>query len=218
MKRVNQKSFCIAAVLFAAFAVWTVLVRLVDVRPIGPQGSSVGFAGLNGFVHSLTGVHMTLYIVTDWMGLVPVCVCVFFAFFGLWQLIKRKGPLKVDFDILVLGVFYIAVFASYLLFEIFVINYRPILIEGRLEASYPSSTTMLVMCIMPTALMQAKARIKNKAARCAVVAIISVFSVFMVVGRLISGVHWFSDIAGGAFLSAGLVMAYRFAVSFIGEE
>ncbi|MBQ2911285.1 MAG: phosphatase PAP2 family protein, partial [Clostridia bacterium] len=90
-----------------------------------------------------------------------------------------------------------------------VVNYRPVLINGYLEASYPSSTTMLVMCVMPTAIMQFNARIKNNVLKRFVASAIIAFIVFMVIGRLVSGVHWFTDIIGGVLLSAGLVMMYR---------
>lgn len=110
-----------------------------------------------------TGVHFELYNITDWLGLVPLFVCMGFGILGLVQWIKRKSICKVDHDILILGGFYIITIAAYLLFESVVINYRPVLIGGILEASYPSSTTMLVMCVMPTAIMQLKSRIKNKA-------------------------------------------------------
>lgn len=39
------------------------------------------------------------------------------------------------------------------------VNYRPVLIEGRLEASYPSSTTLLVVSVMPTLMFQAYRRV-----------------------------------------------------------
>ena len=154
MERKNKKMLALGASLVAAFALWTVLVRFVDVRAIGPEGSSVGFAALNGFVHELTGVNWLLYTVTDWLGLVPIAAALGFAILGLVQLIKRKSLWKVDRSILALGVFYIVVIAAYVFFEMVVINYRPTLIEGYLEASYPSSTTMLVTCVMPTAAMQ----------------------------------------------------------------
>ena len=204
----KKKKLCIAIALLAAFALWTILVSLVDVRAIGPEGSSVGFAALNGFVHELTGVNWILYTVTDWLGLVPIAVALGFAGLGLLQLIKRKSLWKVDHSILALGVFYIVVMAVYVFFEMVVINYRPTLIDGYLEVSYPSSTTMLVMCVMPTAAIQLNACIKNTVFRwCAVIAIV-VFTAFMVIGRLLSGVHWITDIIGGALLSAGLVMMY----------
>lgn len=209
MKKRIQRYFCVAICLLAVFTLWTVLVCYVDVKPIGPEGSSVGFSALNGFVHNLVGVRTSLYIITDWLGLVPIATAAGFAIFGLAQWIKRKNILKVDSSVLVLGVFYIAVIAVYALFEVLVINYRPVLIEGILEASYPSSTTLLVMCVMPTAAMQLNGRIKHNGFRlCAVLGII-VFITFMIIGRVLSGVHWITDIIGGALLSSGLVLLYR---------
>ena len=194
--------------MLAVFVLWTVLICFVDVQAIGPEGSSVGFSTINGFIHELTGVNWFLYTVTDWLGLVPIGVAFGFAVLGLVQWIKRKSLLKVDRSILTLGGFYIVVMTVYILFEIVVINYRPTLINGHLEASYPSSTTMLVMCVMPTAMMQLRARIKNDLFRRCVMFAIAVFIAFMVIGRLVSGVHWISDIIGGVLLSAGLVMMY----------
>ena len=208
MEKKNKKRLVLGATLVVAFVLWTILVCFVDVRAIGPEGSSVGFAALNGFVHELTGVNWLLYTITDWLGIVPIAVALVFAILGLVQLIKRKSLWKVDHSILALGVFYIVVMAAYIFFEVAVINYRPTLIDGYLEASYPSSTTMLVMCVMPTAAMQLNVRIKNTVLRrCAVITIVA-FTAFMVIGRLVSGVHWITDIIGGALLSAGLVMLY----------
>ncbi|NLG03827.1 MAG: phosphatase PAP2 family protein, partial [Clostridia bacterium] len=183
-------------------------IQYVDVLPIGPRNSEVGFATVNGYFHNLTGTHMLIYTITDWLGLVPLFVMLGFAILGLVQLVKRKNLFKVDLDILALGGFYIIVFAAYLLFEVFVINYRPVLIDGYLEASYPSSTTLLVMCVMPTAIMQLNKRIKKEKERKVVTYIILAFTVFMVIGRLISGVHWLTDIIGGVLLSGSLVMFY----------
>ena len=198
--------------LLTAFVLWTIAIQWVDVQPIGPQGSVVGFATLNSFVHNLTGVHMNLYTITDWLGLVPVSFGFGFALLGLVQWCKRKSILKVDSSILVLGGFYIITLAAYLFFESYVINYRPVLIAGYLEASYPSSTTLLVLCVMPTAMMQLRQRIQHPVlCRCVLTAIWA-FVVYMVVGRLISGVHWLTDIFGGILLSAGLVMIYKFLI------
>ena len=151
---------------------------------------------------------MDLYTITDWLGLVPVVFVLGFGFLGLIQWIKRKSITKVDFDILVLGVIYIIVIGAYLFFEMFPVNFRPVLIEGYLEASYPSSTTLLVLCVMPTAMMQFSFRIKNPIVKYGVHGSIGIFTIFMVLGRLISGVHWFSDIIGGILLSAGIVLTY----------
>lgn len=210
MEKKNKKMLILGVGLLVAFVLWTVLIYLFDVQAIGPKETSVGFATLNGYFHSLTGVNMSLYVITDWLGLVPIGVAFGFAIFGLIQWIKRKSLFKVDLSIFILGGFYLVVIVAYIFFEIVVVNYRPILIDGYLEASYPSSTTMLVACVMPTAIMQFNARIRNNALKRVVVSVIFVFIVFMVIGRLVSGVHWLTDIVGGLVLSAGLVVLYYF--------
>ena len=153
---------------------------------------------------------MDLYAITDWLGLVPLGFVLGFGILGLVQWIRRKHIRNVDRDLLILGGFYIVVLVAYMLFELYPVNYRPVLIEGILEASYPSSTTMLVLTVMPTAAMQLRRRIRNPARRRIAVSAIIVFVAVMVVGRLVSGVHWFTDIVGGALLSVGLVMLYVF--------
>ena len=192
----------------AAFILWTIAVKTVDVRAVGPMESAVGFASLNQVIHNLTGTNMMLYTMTDWLSIVPFAVCGLFGVIGLVQLIRRKSLAKVDRDIIALGVFYILVIGAYALFEIVPINYRPVLIEGVLEVSYPSSTTMLVMCVMPTAAMQVGRRVRNMKIRRWAAAVTWIFTVFMVVGRIMSGVHWITDIIGGILLSTALVTGW----------
>lgn len=209
MKRNGKKFLMFGIGLIFAFAIWTVLIKTVDVRPVGQNGSSIGFAWLNTKFFAATGVHMVLYTVTDWLGLVPVCVCAVFGIIGFCQMIKRKSLAKVDGDIMLLGVYYAAVILGYLIFEMLPINYRPILIDGVAEASYPSSTTLLVLSVMPTLSFEAKRRIKNAAAAAVIAYLTAVFSAFTVMGRLVSGVHWFTDIFGGVLLSGGLFCIYK---------
>lgn len=218
MKKRSKKGFWIASGLLAVFVTWTVLTRVVDVQEIGPRESAVGFATLNEAVHVGTGVHLSLYILTDWLGLVPIGIALCFAVLGVIQWIHRKSMLRVDRSILILGIFYLVVLSIYVFFECVVVNYRPVLLNGFLEVSYPSSTTMLVMCIMLTALIQCNRRIKNSFVRRGVALAIIAFVVFMVIGRLLSGVHWLSDIIGGVLLSAGLVTLYASLVDYQNEN
>ena len=214
MKREAKKYLTLALCLLTAFVLWTVAVCLVNVQPIGPEDSSVGFAGINGAFHRLTGVHMALYDLTDILSVIPLGCVAAFGLLGLVQLIQRRNLWKVDNDILVLGGFYIVVLAVFVLFEKLAVNYRPVLIEGVLEASYPSSTTMLVLCVMPSVMLQLQERMKAGALRKCVQVLLAAFTAFMVIGRLISGVHWLTDIIGGALLSAGLVLSYLAALRF----
>ena len=210
----NRKRALFGIVLLAAFVLWTILIRHIDVQKVGPNGTAVGFATINVWFHRLTGVHMLIYTITDWLGLVPIIVCMCFGILGLVQLIIRRSLVKVDSDILLLGVYYVLIILGYLLFEMVPINFRPILIDGILEASYPSSTTLLVLSVMPTLKFQADRRIKSLMLKNVVTVFVTVFSLFLVIGRLISGVHWATDIIGSVLLSTGLFMLYRSAVIY----
>lgn len=207
--KAEKKRFLAGVLLLAAFAVWTLAVQIIDVCPIGPRQSAVGFAALNGRFHRMTNVHWALYTLTDWLGLVPIFVCLLFACVGLAQLVRRRSLFQVDLDIRLLGVYYALVIFAYLLFEAVPINCRPVLIGGALEASYPSSTTLLVLSVMPTLCFQAERRLKSAVLRRGIKLMTVLFSLFMVAGRLLSGVHWLTDIVGAILLSGGLFYLYQ---------
>ena len=218
MKHTAKSDLTAGTVLLGAFTLWTILIRHVDVQAVGPNGSKVGFAVFNVWFHRITGEHMLIYTITDWLGLVPIIICICFGVLGLKQWIKRKSMLRVDPDILILGVYYILVIFGYLFFEMVPINYRPVLINGILEASYPSSTTLLVLSVMPTLMYQVNRRIENPSVRKITKAFGILFSAFMVIGRLTAGVHWATDIAGSVLLSSGLYLLYRSAVKYSDEK
>ena len=211
MEKNWKKQMTAGILLILAFAAWTILIMKVDVQPAGVNGTDIGFAGINTRFHQLTGEHKRIYRITDWLGLVPIAICAGFGVLGLMQLIRRKSLAKVDPDILLLGAFYILVILAYLIFEKITINYRPTLFDG-MESSYPSSTTLLVLSVMPTLIFQANRRMKNGPLRKAVVILSVLFAAFMVIGRTVSGVHWLTDIVGSVLLSAGLYLVYRAAV------
>ncbi len=215
MKDNGKRALTTGVALLAAFILWTVLIQCVDVRPVGQNGTNIGFAAFNVWFHRLTGVHMAVYTLTDWLGLVPIAICLGFGGLGLAQLVRRRSLRRVDADILLLGAYYILVIFGYLFFEMVPINYRPIPIDGAMEASYPSSTALLVLSVMPTLAFQVDRRASRPAIRGAARAFAIVFSAFMVIGRLVSGVHWATDIVGAVLLSAGLFMVYRGAVALV---
>ena len=214
VKNNSKRELMSGLVLLADFIVWTILIQYIDVQRAGPNETEVGLATLNVWFHQMTGVHMLIYTITDWLGLVPVIICMCFGVLGFVQLVKRKSLLKVDPDIILLGAYYVMVILGYLLFEMVPINYRPVLIDGNLEASYPSSTTLLVLSVMPTLKFQVDRRVASAILRKATTAFVTAFSAFMVIGRLISGVHWATDIIGSVFLSSGLFMVYRYMADY----
>ena len=210
----SKKKLFAGTALLIVFIVWTILVQFIDVQAVGVNGTKIGFASINTWFHKLTGVHLSVYTVTDWLGLVPICICVFFGIVGLRQFIKCKSIFKVDADIILLGIYYVIVIFAYLVFEMIPINYRPILIDGFMEASYPSSTTLLVLSVMPSFKFQITRRSRKAVLRNAVDVFATAFSTFMIIGRLLSGVHWCTDIIGSVLLSTGLFMLYQFSVEF----
>ena len=198
--------------LLFLFVIFTLSVKIIDVKAVGVNNTEIGFATLNVFIHSFLGVNKSWYNITEFLGVVPIIIVLFFAGIGVYQLIKRKSIFKIDRDILMLGVFYIFVAISYLIFEVVVINYRPILVDGVLEASYPSSHTILAICIIGTAIIQANERIHKNKIKNYVDFILAMIMILIVVGRLLSGVHWFTDIVGGTILSISFVMFYSYTI------
>lgn len=219
MKNKHRKNFTITGLLFLSFLLFTCIVKTVDVKAIGPKGSSVGLAAINQFVFQRLGVHLGWYTVTDWLGVAALLTACGFALVGLTQLLRRKSLLKVDGGILLLGAFYVAAAAVYVLFECVVVNYRPIILHTELEASYPSSHTMLVICVMSTAIMQSRRLLpEKKGLRIFLDGAAVLLIVVTVVGRLLSGVHWFTDILAGVLLSSALVMLYFSALTWLEEK
>ena len=218
MERFLREHFKKGVIWFAIFVAFTLLIKVIDVKAIGPEDSTVGFAALNGFAARIIGQHPFFETLTKLLGLLALATAAGFAAVGVLQFVRTRSLREVDREIIILGVFYAVVLLAYVFFELCVVNYRPVILDEGLEASYPSSHTVLVICIMMTAPAQIGRLTKNavlcEAARIASYVIIAV----MVVGRLISGVHWFTDIIGGILLSAALVYFYNGAMEFFGCE
>ena len=213
----KKRNFLISGILLLIAITFTILVKVVDVKQIGVNNSSIGFATLNQFIFETTGVNMIWYHITDWLGLIPVFMAIVYAFIGLIQLIKRRSIFKVDKEIILLGLYYIIVIALYVFFEKVIINYRPILMNGFLEASYPSSHTLMTICICGSSILINKKLFNNKITK--VINYLSIIIITItVVGRLISGVHWFTDIIGGILISSGLLMTFYSLLSIIKKE
>ena len=161
---------------------------------------------------------MTLYTITDWLSIFALLIMLGFVGLGVAQWIRRKELSKVDSDIFVLGGFYIIVLSAYLFFEYYVINYRPVLINNFLEPSYPSSTTLLILTVISTAVIEVHRLIQKKELRNWIDFSLCTFGTLMVIGRIFSGVHWITDIIGSFLLSSALILLYVSVNQIVKEE
>lgn len=215
--------YSLSAVFFALFVAFTAIVAFCGKATVIYDeatgiSAKIGLAGLNRAVFGALGTSDLWYEFTEFAGVIALVSAGIFALIGLGQLAKRKSIWAVDREILILALLYVLVAIFYVLFEIVVINYRPILIGGVLEASYPSSHTMLACCVFATAPFACRHLIKSDNTH-AVLSLLCIFLTFVtVVGRLMSGVHWLTDIIGSVLLSASLVLLYVATITLLNEK
>jgi len=185
-----------------------------DVGFVGEAPAEVGFSSVNAFFYKF-GYHKFFYSVSSVLGLTAFVVMAFFAFIGVYQLIKGKSLKKVDGEIYIMGGFYVLVLMVYAFFEKVIINYRPYIIDAEegLEASYPSSHTMLAVCVFASAIVLFPKYIKSKN-HVVILTLASIaLMVLIVLCRLFSGVHWFTDIVGGLLISTTLFSIFTLVLS-----
>ena len=205
-----KKKVVAAGLCILLFLVLILLVKTVDVQAIGPEETSVGLAGINGAVHETTGVRMLWYKITNYLGILSILTAVCFACLGLYQLIRRRSLKKVDREILVLGGLYVVLAVVYVFFEFVVISERPIIMPGdeHVEASFPSAHTLLSFVILGSAMIVLGKYVPNRRLCGLLQGVLGVLLFVSVFGRLLSGVHWFTDILGSIFLSAALLLLF----------
>lgn len=214
MKKVRN-DFIMAGVVLLISIIFTILVSTVDVQPSGISGTNLGFSTINHSVFDSIGTNDAIYLATEILGYIFIIPAAFFAVLGIIQLIKRKNLKKVDLHFYALLGLYIAVAATYVFFELVAVNYRPILIDGKAEASYPSSHTMLAITVLLSSFLMICRLVKNRTIKFVALGVTAVCSVAMAILRLYSGVHWATDIIGGILISVSLVLIFNAVLSLL---
>lgn len=209
---IKKKSIIPALAMLVVFILFTVSLKFVDLKPIGPEGSVVGYSSLNGWFFDFIGENVLFDKISDILAVVSIAIGLGYAFAGLYQLVTRKSLMKVDKQLYVLAAFLVLMVLVYVVFEFVVINYRPVLEDGVLEASYPSSHTVLTLCICFYSIVIDRAvYYANK--KLAVLDYVSVAVITLTLAsRLLSGVHWLTDIIGSVLISITLSMFFSYAL------
>lgn len=203
-----KKNIILSSILTVCAVVFTILVKTIDVQNVGLNGTSIGFATINKKIFETIGQNSMFYKISNILGYFALALVGCYALIGLYQLIKRKSLFKVDKEIIALGVFYVVVLGLYFAFEKIIINYRPVLENGELEASFPSSHTLLTICVCISAIWINKRLFKSDMTKLFNIFLLLVI-VITVFARLLSGVHWFTDIIGGIIISSALLMIFK---------
>ena len=208
------KKSVVSLLLIIVSIIYILLIKLVDVASIGPKGSEVGFSSINGWFNNIFSYNSTIYIITEVLGYIALLIIVVFALLGLYQLIKRKSIKKVDKEIIVLGIFYVIVLFFYVLFDKVAINYRPVLLEGVLEPSFPSSHTLLAMFVCGSAIIINNKLFEKNEYKKIINVLLIVLMVLIIVGRLLSGVHWITDVVGGILIATTLLYIFNYIINY----
>lgn len=204
-----KKYLALAFLSVALFIVLTLSLILFDVGGIGPRESRIGLSTINLFFFRLFVVNDWLNVVSDIFAILAVLVIVFFAGYGFYQLIKRKSLKKVDADLYLLAVVYFFMVVVYLFFEFVVINYRPILVDGILEPSFPSTHSLLVFTVFGTAIFEIKEKITKESVKKYLIVTAITIMVLAFIVRVASGYHWFTDVLASLFIA--LIFSFGFA-------
>ncbi len=210
MTKKGELAFHEGRLLLILFCIYTLAVKFIGREPIGPEGSKVGFAGINKWFQNLIGYNEAWYQISKFFGVLVILTALMFGLLGFIELIRRKNIWTVDMNYYSLGFFYVVVVIVYVFFELVAVNYRPVLEEnGALEASYPSTHTMLAICIMGSAMLQLGRLIRDPSKRFVFKSAAFFIGFMTVLARTMSGVHWITDIFGGLLLSFGMVLLYK---------
>lgn len=209
----NKRNIIISSILVFMAILFTILAKVIDVKPVGLDNTNLGFSTINKYVFDLLGTSNLWYVITKYLGVIAILIICIYGLIGIIQLIKRKSLLKVDREIIMLGIFYVIVMMIYVFFEKVIINYRPVLEDGLLEASYPSSHTLLTLFVSGSAILINKKLYSNKYIK-VINILLFIMMILMPVGRLLSGVHWFTDILGGVLISSALLMSFYTVINY----
>ena len=214
----KRKYLFLGVILLIISIIYTIAVKNIDVSSIGPNNSSVGFSKINSTVHNKFDFNEKWYKITKYVGFIPFALVAFYGFTGLIQLIERKSLKKVDKKLIYLGIFYIIFVLIYFFFEKVIINYRPVLIDGELEASYPSSHTLMAVCLCGSSMIISKNFVKNELISKILNILTGIVMIIIEFGRILSGVHWITDIFGGIIIATCLLSFLNVALLSLEKE
>lgn len=214
-----KKKFILSGISLLLFFGLIYAIKNIDVNVIGPENTAIGLSKLNEFGHNLFGYKPLLYKISDYLGYLCIAAGTAVGIMGIVQLFKRKSFFKVDEEIYAFAVLLVVILTLYVVFEIVVINYRPVILEGDLhvEASFPSSHTVLSLCVALGVASLLNKYVESIRLRLTLKIVLYGLAILTTLLRLISGVHWISDILGGSLISTCILLFFSGIIDYYNE-
>ena len=217
----KKSPLTITLILFALFFAYTCACLMVDVAQFAPQSvngdaiestqtTDIGFQKLNLSVHNALGFRQVFYRLSEYIGYLALLAGACIGLIWLLRLIKTKKLLGVDAGLNAAIAAMALMVVFYVLFEALKLNFRPVILDDGLEASYPSSHTLLGCVVFGCAAMVSADIFKDKGLARSVSALCYIIAAVLTLFRALSGVHWISDIIGGVILSAAILSLAHF--------
>ena len=143
-------------------------------------------------------------LISDVILVASIASLAVFVFLGIYQIFTRKSLLKVDRRLLWMILPLLLMTITYVVFDkFFVLNVRP---NGSGETSFPSTHVMVVATIFMLIAINLPYYIKSKAICIVLDLAMLALLVLVCVGRVLSEMHWLSDVLGG--LAFALIFAF----------
>ena len=198
----------LSGVLTLCFVLFTILVKCVDTAYVGATDKKIGFSSLNAIFYNNIQVSDLFDKLSDVLMIISIAIIALAVVVSVVQLVKRKSLKKIDREFYAFAIVLVLMVCVYVMFEIIDLNFRPVLIDGKVEASYPSSHTMLELTVFMCLMVYGLSNLKSNKQKIICSLVLGALIIAVVLFRVLSGMHWATDIIASIILSLMLTSYY----------
>lgn len=210
MKKGMRNWLISAGICGGLFLLLIVFLLTVDVG-YAVSHAPVGLSTVNGFVFEAIGENPEWEMVSFVLLIISVLLM---CAQGLCIFIKMIRTRKL-WEMVAVGHAWFLALAFYALFEPCIVNYRPVLENGELAASFPSSHTLISVVLFGVMAVWLAYLLPRSVKKYVIIALLGAAVFISALARLMMGVHWFTDVLGGMLLGAMIVSLSGFGFCLI---
>lgn len=210
MKKGMRNWLISAGICGGLFLLLIVFLLTVDVGYAVPH-APVGLSTVNGFVFEAIGENPEWEMVSFVLLIISVLLM---CAQGLCIFIKMIRTRKL-WEMVAVGHAWLLALVFYILFEFCIVNYRPILEDGELAASFPSSHTLIAVVLFGVMAVWFAYLLPRSVKKYVIIALLGAAAFVSALARLMVGVHWLTDVLGGMLLGGVIVSLSGFGFCLI---